>query len=54
MQKATVPIGVASNKKEALETAMKNIERTYGKGSTILHSCINAPGLLFTWARPAV
>lgn len=33
MQKATAPIGVASNKKEALETAMKNIERTYGKGS---------------------
>ena len=32
-QKTTTPIGVASNKKEALETAMKNIERTYGKGS---------------------
>ena len=31
--KAAVPIGVASNKKEALETAMKNIERAYGKGS---------------------
>lgn len=31
--KAAAPIGVASNKKEALETAMKNIERAYGKGS---------------------
>lgn len=25
--------GIASNKKEALETVMKNIEKTYGKGS---------------------
>lgn len=31
--KTAAPIGVASNKKEALETAMKNIERAYGKGS---------------------
>ena len=31
--KTATPIGVASNKKDALETAMKNIERTYGKGS---------------------
>lgn len=31
--KTATPIGVASDKKEALETAMKNIERTYGKGS---------------------
>ena len=30
--KITSP-AVASNKKEALETAMKNIEKIYGKGS---------------------
>lgn len=32
-QSKNLTVSVATNKKEALETAMKNIERAYGKGS---------------------